>query len=579
MAEAAGPMWVSKRDGRQVPFEADKISRALFATTEALGRPDAFLARELADGVVHFLAAEGEERTPTTAEVGELVVKVVRELGQPALAEEFAAHSRRRAEARAGSADGTSDPEASPQRAAPQEQVVRFSPSAGWAQVRASCARAYTLGAVYTRDLAAAQQAGLLTICGLEYPDELESCVLGLPTPPGTDLVEAVADARRLAGAVVVLDAPEYLVAAGGPEQEGALERQLLRGLRGTDLSAVVNLNTAAPPPWADALAEGPLFAGQSRGPRPEQRRAVSQRLLQGWLGAERVRIDWHLGERDWEPAEGAHLERLVRRALQGAAVGFVFDRPRRPVALAEGVDRQHPAVLLSVGLHLPRLAEQPGVDGDPERFLSKLGSLTRLALSAAVQKRAYLRRLDQAQAPRGAARPGLTSGFLLDRARLLAVPVGLDAVVARFTQRGLGSGGSALELGKRIVGRLREVLRQDGRAIQMDSCIDGPWSFRLGGAAVGASPSPPLPQIAGPTPWDVTAPLKGQLRAGGVLHAVCEGGTLALLLGDEALPSPQQAVECLRAAWQNTEVVRVRFVRGAAALGENGSFLLHSSP
>ena len=34
--------WVRKRDGRLVPFEADKISRALFAASESVGRPDAF---------------------------------------------------------------------------------------------------------------------------------------------------------------------------------------------------------------------------------------------------------------------------------------------------------------------------------------------------------------------------------------------------------------------------------------------------------------------------------------------------------------------------------------------------------
>jgi hypothetical protein len=65
----APPAWVYKRDGRLVPFEADKISRALFAAGESLGRPDAFLARELADGVVHFLAAEGGSASPTTGQV------------------------------------------------------------------------------------------------------------------------------------------------------------------------------------------------------------------------------------------------------------------------------------------------------------------------------------------------------------------------------------------------------------------------------------------------------------------------------------------------------------------------------
>ena len=39
------PAWVRKRDGRLVSFEADRIARALFAATEACGRPDLTGAR------------------------------------------------------------------------------------------------------------------------------------------------------------------------------------------------------------------------------------------------------------------------------------------------------------------------------------------------------------------------------------------------------------------------------------------------------------------------------------------------------------------------------------------------------
>ena len=66
MSEAsppAPPAWVYKRDGRLVPFDADKISRALFAASESLNRPDAFLAREMTDVVVHFLSEEGAAAT------------------------------------------------------------------------------------------------------------------------------------------------------------------------------------------------------------------------------------------------------------------------------------------------------------------------------------------------------------------------------------------------------------------------------------------------------------------------------------------------------------------------------------
>ena len=105
----APPAWVHKRDGRQEPFDADKISRALFAASESLQRPDAFLARELTDGVVHFLTEETDDAAPTTIQIAELVVKVVRELGQPALAAAFAEYGRRAAstpQAVAGPAGG-----------------------------------------------------------------------------------------------------------------------------------------------------------------------------------------------------------------------------------------------------------------------------------------------------------------------------------------------------------------------------------------------------------------------------------------------------------------------------------------
>src|SRR5262245_33459697 len=92
-ASSTPATWIYKRDGRLVPFEADKISQALFAATESLGRPDAFMARELTDGILHFLTVENDGRIPTTVQVADLVVKVVRELGQPALAQAFADHA------------------------------------------------------------------------------------------------------------------------------------------------------------------------------------------------------------------------------------------------------------------------------------------------------------------------------------------------------------------------------------------------------------------------------------------------------------------------------------------------------
>src|SRR6476646_6265884 len=95
MTQPAPPTCVLKRDGRMVPFEADRISRALFAATEELGKPEPFLARAPADGAAHFLAAECEGQIPTTQQIADVVVKVVRELGHPALSAAFESHRGR----------------------------------------------------------------------------------------------------------------------------------------------------------------------------------------------------------------------------------------------------------------------------------------------------------------------------------------------------------------------------------------------------------------------------------------------------------------------------------------------------
>src|SRR5207302_289603 len=128
--------------------------------------------------------------------------------------------------------------------------------------------------------------------------------------------------------------------------------RELTTGLRMTRLQAVINLNSALPPPWAEALAAGPLFESHKQAPESGQTAELLDELLEHLLvpGAfgSAVRLDWHLGERDFLADNATRLLRLARRALVGAPLAFVFDRLRRPVALAEGLDRQHPAVLLT---------------------------------------------------------------------------------------------------------------------------------------------------------------------------------------------------------------------------------------
>ncbi len=176
-----------------------------------------------------------------------------------------------------------------------------------------------------------------------------------------------------------------------------------------------LNLNCTTPPPWAEDHA-GPLFADLARTETADRRMEFIDALLAEWRldPAALGEVHWHLSDADFAPCADAdrqqRLLRLARWAADGAPLAFTFDRPRRPVPLGVGLNRKHPATLLHVGLHLPRLLELPGVRGDEELLLKKLASLARLALSAAAQKRAFVR-----LQMRGAD-AALMRGFLLER-------------------------------------------------------------------------------------------------------------------------------------------------------------------
>jgi len=156
--------WVRKHDGRLVPFEADKISRDLFAAGEGLGKPDAFLARELTDSILHFLDAEVTGGIPTTSQITDLVIKVVRELGQPELAMAFAgaqAEAARNGDREVLPAAGTASVSGHKMGPPLRELAdwVAGVPAPGdliW-KTASSGLRDFSLSEIFTRDLVAAQ--------------------------------------------------------------------------------------------------------------------------------------------------------------------------------------------------------------------------------------------------------------------------------------------------------------------------------------------------------------------------------------------------------------------------------------
>jgi hypothetical protein len=312
-------------------------------------------------------------------------------------------------------------------------------------------------------------------------------------------------------------------------------------------------------PPWFGDTGDSPLFARHGTDSQAAQSAEQADNLLTA-LGEfqsahHHIRVYWHLAEADFRPEQNRRLHRVLRFALEGRPVTFVFDRPRIAHSLAEGSDRQHPAVLAAVGLDLPRLAQHPRVNGELDLFLHKLGSLARIAVSAGVQKREYLRRLERSWNADAAA---LGNGFILDRARLVAVPVGLECVVRMLTGHGAGEEPHALALGCEIIRRLAEALDNAGRQVHLDTWLDGSFDFSIANTP-GTERFPAADNAAGVTGWDPALVVAEQLRVAGALHEAAGAGTMALFA--PAHPTVEQGFDWLARAWKTPAIRRLQLL------------------
>jgi hypothetical protein len=553
--------WVIKRDGRQVAFEADKISRSLFAAGEELGDADAFLCRELTDGILHFMAQEFVGQNPPTSAIADLVVKVVRELGQPALAQQYLAGKTERISRprEQFNARGLKQVEWLTRKMG--ERLAATSTHPGEA-LEDYLAAHFRLGQVYAPDLLTLHADGLINLGGPRSCRLLTAALLPFQVDP-VDLIEEMAQYRQATGDVLILDSPErrfWSVGSREPAQLAQWCRALPLGLGDHGCRAIINLNRRGDSGELAPSFLGPLFSPSSPARSEDESKSDSLTLLDELLkrSSGRVRIDWHLAECDFAEENHGLLQTLVQRAALGQPLCFIFDRPRRQSRLAEGIPATHNAVLLTVGLHLPQLARQMGTPRSPERFLVKLVSLIRLALSAATQKRSYLRRLRDTN-------PILAHGFFLEKARVVVVPIGLDAVVTDLMGESCCSRTAApLAFACQILEKIRTTLHEDGRALLLDAVLDSPLiddQFEPVGRELDKTTDPE--HVAGVTVWDHQSPLIRQIGVCGSLHEAARGGTALVRVSATASSTQDDLVQAVRHAWQKTNLLALRFVDG----------------
>lgn len=504
------PTSIRKRDGRIETFDPDKLARSLYAAGESLRSPNAFLARELADGVLHF-ADSDEVPIETTEQLAELTAKVVRELGHPALARvylDFEEHGSKRQS-----------------RSIVREATVEELDNRCETELAE-----FSLKHVYPRDLVSAHREGLLQLLDLESPFQVTGMVLrelDATTPFVTN--EMLRGARTYVGSFVAIDSPEYALARQkGSSEELAAEfaRRLDEAVAETGLLTVINLNVAFPPPSASD-SDGPLFAEVRRNADRERVDRIAHHLLDS---VKQGRVIWHFSQRDFDDDVAGRMEALGHVLMDRENIELVFDRPRQPIALGPGLDRQRPTLLGNVAIRLVRFVEHLGGGPiDHDLYLRKLNSLARFARSAGHARHDFLRKKGN---------PRLREGFAIDRAVELLTPTDLMRATQLVVQ-----GNDPTETAD-LTTRSLQTIR---------AALDS-WSARTISHAVDF----PL-NLNREVPEVLEMPVRKQLRLIANWQKAC-GTTLAISLKRKTTLFVKDVPDLLTTAW-NTSVRRLRLV------------------
>ncbi len=80
---------IIKRDGREVPFEIEKISTAIYKAAEAIGGHNHEVAEELAQQVVDYIEKEEKISTPSVEHIQDVVERILIESGHSRTAKEY----------------------------------------------------------------------------------------------------------------------------------------------------------------------------------------------------------------------------------------------------------------------------------------------------------------------------------------------------------------------------------------------------------------------------------------------------------------------------------------------------------
>lgn len=170
-------MKIKKRDGREVSFDENKITEAIFKAAKAVGGADKQLAMELTLDVLRFLKQEYNAGTFGVEEVQDAVEKILIEKGHAKTAKAYILYRDKRTRMRDGQSnlmDAVAEILVETNR---ENANISNSPSAKMLQIASAASKSYYLNRLIPENMASAHLKGDIHIHDLDFYGKTLTCV------------------------------------------------------------------------------------------------------------------------------------------------------------------------------------------------------------------------------------------------------------------------------------------------------------------------------------------------------------------------------------------------------------------
>ncbi len=169
---------IRKRDGRVVPFDAEKITEAIMKAAKAVGGQNRKIAEALTSQVVVYLAGQGYNgRIPAVEEVQDAVEKVLIENGHARTAKAYILYRDRRTRIREGKSDLMDTVKEILVETNRENANISNSPSAKMLQIAMAASKRYYLTNLLPEEFANAHTSGAFHIHDLDYYGKTLNCL------------------------------------------------------------------------------------------------------------------------------------------------------------------------------------------------------------------------------------------------------------------------------------------------------------------------------------------------------------------------------------------------------------------